>query len=244
MAVDAIDRQTVELVHRPHPFGVAACQIVVHGHHVDAFAGECVQEHGEGSHQGFAFARRHLGDLAFVEHHAAEELHIVMDHIPADVVAAGEPVRRIDRLVALDFDEVLGGGQLPVEIVGRDFDRFVLGEAAGRILHDGESFGQEFVEFLFDLLVDAFYRFVDLLGDFLLVGKRRVRQLETGFQLDDTGFVRSDEVGDLFFQVTAAGTQFVVRKRLDRRINGFDFYEIRFYFFAIFVGFGSEKKLD
>ena len=150
----------------------------------------------------------------------------------------------IDRLVALDFDEVLGGGQLPVEIVGRDFDRFVLGEAAGRVLHDGESFGQEFVEFLFDLLVDAFYRFVDLLGDFLLVGKRRVRQLETGFQLDDTGFVRSDEVGDLFFQVTAAGTQFVVRKHLDRRINGFDFYEIRFYFFAIFVGFGSEKKLD
>lgn len=66
-------------------------------------------------------------------------------------------------------------------------------------------------------------------------------RLETGFQLDDTGFVRSDEVGDLFFQVTAAGTQFVVRKRLDRRINGFDFYEIRFYFFAIFVGFGSEK---
>ena len=47
---------------------------------------------------------------------------------------SGEPVRRIDRLVALDFDEVLGGGQLPVEIVGRDFDRFVLGEAAGRIL--------------------------------------------------------------------------------------------------------------
>lgn len=39
------------------------------------------------------------------------------------------------------------------------------------------------------------------------------------------------------------GTQFVVRKRLDRRINGFDFYEIRFYFFAIFVGFGSEKSL-
>ena len=71
-----------------------------------------------------------------------------------------------------------------------------------------------------------------------------VGQFETGFQLDDTGFVRSDEVGDLFFQVTAVGTQFVVRKRLDRRINGFDFYEIRFYFFAIFVGFGSEKKLD
>jgi len=100
--------------------------------------------------------------LPFVEHHAAEEQHVVVHHVPFDVVAAREPVGGVDGLVAVDRDEILRGGQLPVEIVGRDRDRFVLGETARRIFHDGERFGQDFVELLFDLLVDAFGDLVDL----------------------------------------------------------------------------------
>ena len=66
VVVDAIHRQAVELVHRAHPLRVASGQVVVHRHHVDTLAGQCVQENGQGSHQGLSFARRHLGDASLV----------------------------------------------------------------------------------------------------------------------------------------------------------------------------------
>ena len=62
--------------------------------------------------------------------------------------------------------------------------------------------------------------------------------------VDNTGLENYMLAKDVDAESLAAGAELIVRKRLDRRINGFDFYEIRFYFFAIFVGFGSEKKLD
>ena len=78
----------------------------------------------------------------------------------------------------------------------------------------------------------------------LLVLQRGFRLFEYSLQFGYPLLVGAYLLCDITAQGSTAGTQFVVRKRLDRRINGFDFYEIRFYFFAIFVGFGSEKKLD
>jgi len=43
---DAADGQAEEFVDLAHPFGVAFGQIVVHGHDMDAFAGQCVQIDG------------------------------------------------------------------------------------------------------------------------------------------------------------------------------------------------------
>ena len=63
-----------------HPLGVAAGQVVVHGHHVHATAGEGVEVGGQGGHEGFAFAGLHLSDLALMQHHAADQLHIEVAH--------------------------------------------------------------------------------------------------------------------------------------------------------------------
>ena len=111
----------------------------------------------------------------------------------------------IDGLVALDGDEILCRRQVAVECVGSHYDRFVLGETACRVLHDGESLGQYPVEHLFDLLVDAFGRLVDLFRNLLFLFEVRFGLFEQGLQLDDVGFICGDEIGDLFFQVLAAG---------------------------------------
>ena len=205
---------------------------------------EGVEEYGERRHEGLSFARRHLGDLAFVEHHAAEQLYVVVDHVPLHVIAAGHPVIGVYGLVALDGYEILGGGQIAVEIVGRDHYRLVLGEAARRVLHDGERFGQYFVEFLLDLFVDAFGRLVDLLRDLLLLFERCLGQLQLGFQLHDAGFVGCDEIGDLLLQRFASGAQFVVGKGFYGRVDGFDLFEIRLDLLAVLVGFGAEDEFD
>jgi hypothetical protein len=47
---------------------------------VDAPAGERVEIRRQRRHQGLAFAGLHLGDLAVVEHHAADQLHVEVAH--------------------------------------------------------------------------------------------------------------------------------------------------------------------
>ena len=67
----------------------------------------------------------------------------------------------VDGLVAVDGDEVFPGvsGQLAVEVGGGDDGLFVLGEAAGGILHDGEHLGHHLVE---SFLVDLEHLFLQL----------------------------------------------------------------------------------
>ena len=75
---DAADREAEEAIDLPHPFRVALCQIVVDGDDVDAFACQRIQVDRQRRDQRFTFARFHLGDVALVKHHAADQLHIEM----------------------------------------------------------------------------------------------------------------------------------------------------------------------
>ncbi len=75
------------LVDAAHPFGVALGQVIVDGDHVDALAAERVEVAGQGGDQRLAFAGLHFGDLAVVQHHAADQLHVEMAHV--EEAAAG-----------------------------------------------------------------------------------------------------------------------------------------------------------
>ncbi len=72
--------QAEEAVDAPHPGRVAAGQVVVHRYHVHTLARQGVEIDGQGCDQGLALAGAHLRDLAGVEHHAADELHIEVAH--------------------------------------------------------------------------------------------------------------------------------------------------------------------
>jgi hypothetical protein len=77
---DDTDGQPEEAVDAPHPFGVATRQVVVDGDDVHALAGQRVEVGGERGDQRLAFAGAHLGDLALVEHRAADQLHVEVTH--------------------------------------------------------------------------------------------------------------------------------------------------------------------
>ena len=77
---DAADGQAEKAVDLPHPLGVALGQVVVDGDDVHPLAGQGVEVGGQGRHQGLAFTGLHLGDLALVQHHAADQLDIEMAH--------------------------------------------------------------------------------------------------------------------------------------------------------------------
>ena len=72
------DRDSETFKHFPHPMGVTPSQIIVHCHQMNALARKRVQVGRQRRHQRLALARPHLRDLAFVQHHAAHQLNIIM----------------------------------------------------------------------------------------------------------------------------------------------------------------------
>ena len=75
---DGADGQPQEGVDLPHPFGVALGEIVVDGDHVHTARGHGVEINRERGDQRLAFAGLHFGNLAFVQDHAADQLHVEM----------------------------------------------------------------------------------------------------------------------------------------------------------------------
>ena len=90
---DDADGEAEHFVDGAHPFGVASGEVIVDGDDVDAASGERVQICGKGGDQRFSFAGFHLGDFAFVQNHAADQLHVEMAHVElaaADFADEGE----------------------------------------------------------------------------------------------------------------------------------------------------------
>ena len=73
-------RQAQEVVDTAHPGGVAAGQVVVDRDHVHALGRQGIEVGRQGGDQGLALAGAHLGDLAVVQHHAADELDVEVAH--------------------------------------------------------------------------------------------------------------------------------------------------------------------
>ena len=110
-----------EAVDLAHPFGVALGEVVVDGDDVHALAGERVEIDGKRGNQGLAFAGLHLGDLAFVQDHAADQLHVEMalaKGSPGGLAHGGEgglqEVVEIGAFGDLLFEFVGAGAQLVV----------------------------------------------------------------------------------------------------------------------------------
>jgi hypothetical protein len=98
--VEAVDddpgRQAEEAVQLAHPLGVAAGQVVVDRDQVRALAGQRVQEQRQRGDQRLAFAGAHLGDAAGVQHHAADQLHVVVAHVERPPAALADQREGVD----------------------------------------------------------------------------------------------------------------------------------------------------
>ena len=118
---DDADRQPEEFVDLAHPFGVALGQVIVDGDDVDAAAGERVEIDRQRRDQRLAFAGLHLGNLAVVQHHAADHLHVEMalaERALGGLAHGGESRHQ-------DVVERLAVGELLLEFVGARAQRLV-----------------------------------------------------------------------------------------------------------------------
>ncbi len=118
---DDADGESEEFVDLAHPFGVALGEIIVDGDDVDAAAGKRVEINRQRRDQRLAFAGLHFGNLAFMQHHAADQLHVEMalaERALTCFADGGEGRHQ-------DIVQRLAAGQLLLEFVGARAQRLV-----------------------------------------------------------------------------------------------------------------------
>ena len=220
MLVDTVYAEAVEHVQRAHPLRVTLGEVVIHRDDVDTITREGVEEDGECSDEGLTFPRSHLGDLTLVQDGTSEELHVVVHHIPGDLIATSEPVVLIDSHIILDADEVVADAEVAVEVRSLDADLGVLCEAATRALDDSEGLGVDFVEDDLELVEDLLLELVYLGPDsFALI---ELLAFDAGLEFFYLGTFAGYVVVDTLTERGGAGTQVVVRQCIDLGVDGLD----------------------
>ena len=85
---NATHREAKQLVDGAHPFAVTLSKVVIDGDHMDTPAAQGVEINRQGGDECFTFTSGHFRDAAVVQGHAADELDVVGDHLPVEVVAS------------------------------------------------------------------------------------------------------------------------------------------------------------
>ncbi len=118
---DHADGKPEEIIDLAHPFGVATGEIVVDGDDVDTLAGQRVEIDRQRRHQRLAFAGFHFGDVALMQHHAADQLNVEMALPEGALGAFAHGGERWNQQVI----ERLAVGELLAEFGGAGFQRLV-----------------------------------------------------------------------------------------------------------------------
>ena len=239
--VNAVHAQAVELVEGAHPFRVALGKIVVDGHHMYAAACQCTEEYGACGHKCLSFTRCHLGNLSLCEHHAAEELYVVVNHIPQRVVASGYPMVVVDGFgtILRNLYKILGQGQFLVIVRGGNFQRFVFREASCRILHDSEGLRQCLVEGLVKAFEDFLFQTVNLVEYHFAVFDGRFFNLF--LQFGNLCLLFANGALNLLTEFQCPCTEFVIAEVLQRFLCSLTLLHPRLYFLHVAGEFAAEN---
>ena len=217
--VDAIHGQSMKFIQQSHPLGVTFGQVVVHGNHMHAFAWQGVEVNGQCSHKGFTFTRCHLGNLALMQHRTADELNLVVAHVPLDDVATGRPAIVVASLVAHNLDTVAISGNVAIHLRGGHFHHLIILEAAGSLLHHRECLRQNLVKHFLRLVVRFFLQVFQFLIQILLLGHIHIVVcLQIRLDFSDSIFLLFDGIVNQLSELLGLSTQFIIRQRFNRLV--------------------------
>ena len=169
MLVNTVHRQAEEHINRSVPLGVTFSEVIVDGNHVYTFVGQGIEVYRQGSHEGLTFTGSHLGNLTLMQHNTTEELHVIVDHVPMNLITPCHPVVFIDSywLLAIGcwlfyFHEVETriSSQVFIHLGCSHLNGLVFGETACGRFDDRVRLGKNFRE---DLLILIFYLFFEFI---------------------------------------------------------------------------------
>ena len=182
MLVDAVDRRAMEHIKRPHPLRVALGEVVVHSYHMHTLARQRAKENRQCRNKCLTLAGSHFGDFALMQHDAADKLHIVVYHIPFQLVTSSHPVIFPNGFVAVDSYEIATlTGEFAVEVCGCYLNGLALGKSCGCFAYGGEDNRQMLVEFVLDNIKNFLLVCINLVPQGLTFFERKRFHLGTEF---------------------------------------------------------------
>ena len=207
--VNAVHRQSVEHIERSHPLRVSFGKIVIDSDHVHTLACKRIQEHRERRNESLTLTGSHLGNLALMQDDTSDDLHIVVHHIPGNLVSAGNPMVLPQCLVTLDLHEITGRAEISVEIICSNLHNRILREPAGSGLHDRECLRKNLVQHFLDFLIFLLHELVGLGSKFLLLAYRDIA-LQMLLDFGNTLFKRFLALPDLLLQFLSSRSELVI----------------------------------
>ena len=243
MLVYTVHRQAVEHIERSHPLGVSFGKVVVDCHDMDTFPGKGIEEYRQGRHKGLSLTGRHLCYLALMQDDTTDKLHIVMHHVPCDLVASGHPVVVPHSIVPVYFHEILDCTQVTVEIRGLDSDDGILLEPPRSGLHHRKCLRKNLVEHILYLLIYFLHKPVRLRGKLLFLIERNVL-VQLRLYVGNPGLIRCSPLPDTLPEFLRFGTELIIRKPVYLGICSQHLVEDRSELFEVTLGLGAENLLE
>ena len=125
-----------------------------------------IEKYRQCGNKSLSFTCCHFCDFTLMKHGTAEQLHIIVHHVPLHVVAAGNPMIAVYGVLALNAYKIFCYCQLPVEVVCSNDNLFVFRKPTCRFFYNAESKGHNLVKSLFVFFKNLFLKFVYLIEYF------------------------------------------------------------------------------
>ena len=87
---------------------------------------QCIKEYWESRYESLTLTGSHLGDLTLMEDDTTDKLHVIVHHVPSDLVSACHPVVLPYCVVAFNADELLCSTEVTVKLCCLNSDCMVL----------------------------------------------------------------------------------------------------------------------
>ena len=103
VGLDRVDRQSQTHVERPHPFHITTGQVIVYRYNVHTFIGNGIEIRRQCGDKRLTLTRHHFGDCTTVQHHAPNQLHVIMTHTQKSLTGFSTCSKRLKQYVIFGF---------------------------------------------------------------------------------------------------------------------------------------------
>src|SRR5450759_5022441 len=110
-------------------------------------AGQCIKKDGQCSYYRFPFASSHFSYFPFVESHSTNKLNIIMNHVPGNFIASGNPLVAPYCSVTIYSYALSGSSKISVILSCRYFKHAVLLESFCSFFNDGKCSWYKLIKF-------------------------------------------------------------------------------------------------
>src|SRR4030042_1658798 len=130
---------------------------------MDAPSGQSIQKHRKGGNNCFPLTSCHLCDFSFMKGYTTNQLNIIVNHVPGDLISASYPAVLPVSIISLYGNAFPCSRKVPVILSCRNFQHTVFLEPPCCLFHYCKCRRNTLIENLLQLIINSFFNLVNLI---------------------------------------------------------------------------------